>query len=260
MITIQDYQTRFPNNNSEYFNKLGDKAKEGYVALYQKYHGLVLKYLLAKTSLLSFDKSLKNNEDKFVPVDKANMDLYQFLCSDSLNYFYLRNNLYIEHLTSEELEYLKSVDVNGDTTEFIEKTLQRAITELPDKNEKVNLCFGGDALKFFKPNGSLVIGVRYDEFSDKIPDDDKWMDTYMDIKGELEMFMDTFTFTYPNINNIPIEVIQYNEYSVVGLNSVDISHAPNSNEITSNNEPKIEEIENKNKDKDKDKDSDVSFY
>lgn len=194
MLTIENYQTRFPNNNSEYFNKLSTPEKEEYLESYQKYHKLTVKYLLKKTPLLEYDKVLKNDEDKFIKVQKDDMDMYQYLCSDDLNYFYLRNNLYIERLTSEELDYLKNVDVSSEENEFIEKTLQKVITEFPDEDENLKLCFGGDNLKFFKSNGSLIIGVRYDEFSDKIPDDEKWLDTYVRYKRKIRNNYEYFFF------------------------------------------------------------------
>lgn len=251
MITIKNYQTRFPNNNSEYFNKLNISEREEFLGLFEKYHKLTLKYLLKKLPLLDYDKTLKNNESKFIQVEKENMDMYQYLCSDDLDYFYLRNNLYIEHLNTEELDYLKNVDVNGEEDEFIEKTLQKVITELPDR--KVSLCFGSDNLKYFKPNGSLIIGVRYDEFSDKIPDDENWLDTYTSIKDELEMFLDVFGNTYKSINGIPIELVSYNEYSTVKMKEEDASYdddtdtkAYEEKEVSDNNVAQIPKEENEN--------------
>lgn len=171
MITIENYQTRFPNNNLEYFDNLSENEKIEYLELYQKYHKLVLKYFIKKFNLLDYDKTLKNNENKFIKINKDDMDLYQYLSSDCLNYFYLRNNLYIERLTPEEREYLKNVKPYENVNEFIIKTLKKVITEMPDR--EVMFCFGGDGLEFFKPNGSIIFGVRYDEFSDKITDGNK---------------------------------------------------------------------------------------
>lgn len=216
MITIENYQTRFPNNNLEYFDKLNEEEKKEYLELYQKYHKLVLKYLIRKFDLLNYDKSLINNENKFIKVRKEDMDLYQYLCSDYLSYFYLRNNFYIERLTDEELEYLKNVGTNENVNEFIIRTLKKVITEVPDR--KVKFCFGGDSLEFFKPNGSILIGVRYDEFSNKIPNDENWLDTYTNTKGELEFLLGGFRYANRGLNDMPIEVVSYNEYSIVKIN------------------------------------------
>lgn len=250
MITIENYQTRFPNNNSEYFNKLNISEREEYLGLFEKYHKLTLKYLLKKIPLLDYDKTLENNENKFIKVEKENMDMYQYLCSDDLDYFYLRNNLYIERLTSEEYEYLKNIDSNSEEDEFIEKTLQKVITELPDR--KVSLCFGSDNLKYFKPNGSLIIGIRYDEFSDKIPDDENWFDTYTSIKEELEWILDAFSFSYKSLNGMPIEVVSYNEYTTVKMkedasyNDDTDTKAYEEKEVSDNNVAQIPKEENEN--------------
>lgn len=112
MITIKDYETRFPKKNLEYFNNLNDLEKEEYLKLFQKYHTLASKYLIRKFNLIKFDNSLKNSANKFLIVKENDMDLYQFLCKDQLSYFYLRNNFYIERLNEEELEHLKNADIN----------------------------------------------------------------------------------------------------------------------------------------------------
>ncbi len=223
MISIENYKTRFPNNNEKYFNELNEQEKVEYLELYQKYYKLILKYFIKKFKLAEYDKSLKDNEDKFVMVKKENMDIYQYLSSDDLNYFYLRNNFYIEHLTQGERNYLKKLNVNGIEDAFIIKTLKRVITEIPDaQDKKISLCFGGDSLEFYKLNGSIIFGVRYDEFTDKIPNDENWLSAYAKIKDELNFILDGFKYANKSLNDMPIEVINYNDYTVVKM-----SHSEN---------------------------------
>ena len=233
MISIENYKTRFPNNNEKYFNELSEQEKTEYLELYQKYYKLILKYFIKKFKLAEYDKSLKNNEDKFVMVKKEDMDIYQYLSSDDLNYFYLRNNFYIEHLTQGERNYLKRLNVNGVEDAFIIKTLKRVITEIPNaQDKKISLCFGGDSLDFYKLNGSIIFGVRYDEFTDKIPNDENWLSTYAKIKDELDFILDGFKYANKSLNDMLVDVVNYNDYTVIKMSQLE-SDLENMTELNS---------------------------
>lgn len=215
MITLKNYKTRFPNNNSEYFDSLTFIEKKEYLNLLEKYYDLTLSFLIDKLNLKFYDNLLKRDSD-FPLVSEKNMDLYQYLSFGELDYFYLRNNFYIEHLEKDEFEYLKKVDVKSDECEFIEKTLKKVISENVDTD--VEYCFGNDNLEFFKTNGSLIIGVRYNEFLKKVLKNENWSNYYLAVQNKLCVILERLRLEFKSLNGIPISVLVYNDYSVVSLN------------------------------------------
>lgn len=53
-----------------------------------------------------YDKSIDDSGYKFKPVDPLMMDYYQYMSAMNLKYLYLRNNLYIEKLSKEQVAKL----------------------------------------------------------------------------------------------------------------------------------------------------------
>ena len=166
-INENNYETRFPYLNSEYYNNLSDK--EEYFNEYVTYVKLLLEFLIKNTSIKKIDDIIKNHEGFKYPiesVDKEDEDLYQYLCDEYLSYFYIRNNIYIERLDKEEKKYLDSLinsndEFNKEKESFIEKTLIKIINEDPETKEEYYLNFGpGDTREYFALNNSLVIGAR----------------------------------------------------------------------------------------------------
>ena len=99
-IDSEAYNTRFPNLNSEYFDNLENKGE--YLDEYSMYVKLLLTYLINKTSIKRTEAEIKDCKDFKYPIQgpyEEEQDLYQYLCSDELSYFYIRNYIYIERLS-----------------------------------------------------------------------------------------------------------------------------------------------------------------
>ena len=82
---------------------------DAYFKLYNTYLSLFYD-ILNDNGLNSFDNDLENSNLHFNQVEKEDMDMYQ---SNSIfKYFYVRNNLYLEKLSNEDIENLLSNDSN----------------------------------------------------------------------------------------------------------------------------------------------------
>ena len=107
MITIKDFDTRFPKLNESYFSLLSNEDKELYIKRVSIYHKALLKLINSEIKLKDIEISLKNSKNYFVPVSNDKKDIYQ-LMADDMDYIYLRNNIYIERLDNSQLQILDS--------------------------------------------------------------------------------------------------------------------------------------------------------
>ena len=100
-----------------------DEEMNNYIIVYNVYSNLLIQFLIKKYHLLDVDKELEKRKNLFPEVPDLEKDLYQHLAIGYLKYYYLRNNIYIERLNKEELNYLFSIYKSEDLS-------------LNDENEK----------------------------------------------------------------------------------------------------------------------------
>ena len=220
-ITNEMFETRMPNGNQDYYNKLSDEQKEKYLKLYEYYSNMLYHYMLKKLDLKKYDDMILESENNFMPVEIDNMDLYQYLGSNYLKIFYIRNNLYIERLSEDEKKFLEmkaNLDPNGydERVElFIEKTYSRVCVENVDLDSKVSINYGPDAYSFFKPDNALIIGYRFnDYYQDENTTNEKWVEDNNKRLFELELTEMGLNKLYKGKLQIPIYLQKYNDFSV----------------------------------------------
>lgn len=214
IITKELFSTRKPY--SDYFDNIPLESQDNYLRLYSVYSDLLIQYLIKKYDLKAYDEMLKTSSKRFVKVDTENMDLYQYTSSEYLDFLYLRNNIYIENLNEEEIIYLNKITdsrLNDEFEKFIESTYRKVI--FPNKGYTM---YGPDNSKYLKSTNSLIIGLRH-----------KGLDLNNDNEEEIEMFMKQNNYlklfiselekqlNEKNIDNV--NVIEYNDFSVVKENT-----------------------------------------
>lgn len=210
-ITYKDLETCFPKI------EIGN-TDEQYLGVYSLYNKLVIDYLDKHLKLSDFDNHFKNDELNYIKVNDNDMDIYQYLSSGFLNYFYVRNNIHLERLDNDEYNFLinKLLNVDDSLDEkselFIDKTIKKVLSESLDGEYEIN--YGPSNSKFYAPTNSLVIGFRYDEFNNEGVSDEVWdnnhekqIDDIFQTFLDLEIQAETFKL-------MPVKIIQYNEYSV----------------------------------------------
>lgn len=170
MYTIkeEDYKLLDLPTSPYSFEEIPNESKQIYLLMYSLYMHFFTQYLIQKTDLIKFEKYIEETDILLNEVPVEEKDVYQLLATDKLKYFYIRNNLYLHNLTSEEMWFLnkkiQSNDLayNGSVEEFISKTYKKVIREATDI-EGVLVNFGPFNNNFFAPNNSLVIGVRFED-------------------------------------------------------------------------------------------------
>lgn len=221
IITETEYGTRFPQNELYNIEDMDQDMKEYFFQLYSLYYHLLIKYVIKKTNLTKYDNHFLNSPLHYKVVEKENMDIYQSLSSDNLNYFYIRNNVYLDRLSNEERAFL-SEKLKNDNTQlsmesemFIENTFNRVIMETTKSSgENCVINFGPEAMSFYAPINALVIGFRYDEFSLNGMDDNAWDQQNYKQREEIPIILNSMKTQFSEILNMPVYNICYNEFSI----------------------------------------------
>lgn len=186
-------------------------SKELYLIMYSLYMNFLTQYIMNNTDLLKIDKQLQEKNDivNFLPDEEK--DTYQLLTNNMLKYFYVRNNLYLHRLTSEEMKILANKIQNNDyqydhnIEKFIAETYKKVTLEKLDTNGQL-VNYGPFHKKFFAPNNSIVIGVRFEDSYDY----DKMIEQskiYMDTKQNIEQ-------SISNKLKYQVIVLRYDKVSV----------------------------------------------
>ncbi|MBR3117106.1 MAG: hypothetical protein IKF36_04455 [Bacilli bacterium] len=215
IITTDKYETRFPISNEEYYYSLKPEEKNMYLNLVAKYYNLLLNFLIQKGSLKSLDESLKNSKNSFIKVNEDEMDLYQYISSEYLQFLYIRNNVYVERLSREDLNYLNDIDLNSikdDDFDFVKRTYKSLINENYNEASKTN--FGPLNEAFITDSDALIIGLRIDDYR---LDDGLDADKIFNIEAELDFAKSYIEAKLENIVS-NVKVIRYKSDSIKSLN------------------------------------------
>lgn len=221
-LSEQDFELLLPNNSTVDFLKMTNKLKKEYFLLYFSYRKLFTEYIIKEANLIKYDDKISSSKLNFRPIDIEDMDVYQYFSSNVLKYFYIRNNIYIEKLTNEEREMLcqnikdENCKLTPDIEEMIKNTFQNVIFEDVGKDGKNYMIpYGPNSRSFLAKNNSLVIGMRYDEFYEDGLDDESWELLYNERVTYLYTFFYNMIQNIKNKFDIPINILQYNEFSIL---------------------------------------------
>ncbi len=227
-ITVDEYKTRIPSGNSEYFDELDKEAQESYIALYNAYSSLVTDYFIKNCRLKEYDEALLESPYSFPKLKEEEMDIYQYLASDKLSFVYLRNNLYIERLTEEEQQFLieKAQDdeivYDDKTDEFVKATFKKVMLENGGEEDSVNVFYGPDNGNFMYPNNAVIVGIRYDDYYQKPgQSSEEWFDENNNRLQDVETLSIILETRMPKLAGVDCYAVKYNEFSVKKKASVD---------------------------------------
>ncbi len=216
MITINNemFSSKLPYTNIEYFNSLNENDKNNYLKLYSLYNELLYCFLIKKLELKKYDDMISNSFVGFTKVEEKDMDIYQYLSSNYLRFLYIRNNIYIERLTSEEINKLLSFFNNYNSEEvldFINNTYKKVMFESPDGTT----MYGPDNLRFIKPSNSIMIGIRHNAFYIRENEDENiWENKYEEKERYLDLFVPELERQLSNKGLGKVFVIEYNDFSI----------------------------------------------
>ena len=182
-----------------------------YTDIYNKYYGLLMGYLDYYLNLKEIDDNIAKSIANFKCVDESKMDKYQLMCHNNYNYkyIYLRNDLYVDRLTNDELQVLSGLDsINENSIDFIKKTFPKVINYFYPETVITN--YGPAVEKYMTSSNNIVFGFRYDSV---YSEEDKAFDAFAKRKLD-EMFYQEYMRYKGEKNGLDISLLVYNNYSV----------------------------------------------
>ena len=205
------------NTLNESFYNFNDK----YYTLYKNYKVLLDKFLVDKFSLKEYDDRVANSELRFLPVKTEDMDYYQYMSSNmGLKYFYLRNNIYIEKLSNEDIEILVNLTENNLTNpskeimDIIGRTYEMVIDYCSGKGMPGKSLYGLDYPKNWHDSSELVFGFIHDDFADNGLDDDSWLDNNYKQAQFVNNLLEEMTKKSSQIMGKNVNYSWYNQYTI----------------------------------------------
>ncbi|WP_428047903.1 hypothetical protein [Candidatus Proelusimicrobium excrementi] len=219
MITKENIEYEYPQerNNDllvEKGFKIDDENNE-YFKLLNNYKKLFESYLKEKLPLELIDDNMKSSDLKFVQIKEEDMDFYQISSTMGLDYIYLRNNLYIEKLSKEDLEFLSKKDnLDDEAREFIKRTYLTVINPY-ENDEKRIVFYGPENGKHLCDSTDVVLGIRYNEFETNGMSDEEFQKNFLEQLRLIAQVSTLLEIASPNELGSQVKVIQYNELSIM---------------------------------------------
>ena len=187
-------------------------ANGQYDTLLNRYKSFFERFLKEQLSLELIDRNLKESELDFRPVKGEDQDYYQRTSGMGLTYIYLRNNLYVEKLTEDELRFLKEHEEYGTEVEkFISETCERVVNPY-DKAQMV--FFGPENKAFLHSSDEIVLGIRYAEFDTDLENED-FTDNFLKKQTIISRLCLVVNVYGLQKLEKKVSMIQYNEVSIL---------------------------------------------
>lgn len=232
-LTVEEYKSRIPVGNAQYFDSLSRSEQEDYVNQYCVYSELLTDYFIKHFDFKEYDNALVNSPCSFCLVDEDDMDIYQYLASDKLSYLYIRNNIYIERLDDNDRNYLISLCANDEIVyndeidSFIGKTYKKLICEENDR-----CFFGPETYEYLLDGNNLIIGIRYDDYQ-LLPGqtEDEWFDSNYERLQDIDMLSELLEVRFAKECGCDVSVAKYNVNSVNKRNFINSVSLENENKL-----------------------------
>ncbi len=195
-------------------NEKGELSPE-YFSLSLFYRNFLEIYVGNLLGLQRFDDEITNSNLKFEKVAEEEKDVYQMF--SIYNYFYLRNTIYIERLTIQDLNFLirklnkKDNNLDEETKEFLQRTYPLVVTS-DIKNEETLTNYGPLSSSFFAPSNAIVFGIRCSD--DFLATDDEWLEINFQQQNYLEQMRNKLNQEMKDKLKFPVSFLIYDDESV----------------------------------------------
>lgn len=216
IITENELNLLKPNFRSLDIKNLSLNEKREYLILLSVYMNIFIQYLCYKFNLKYYDNLLNNSDYNFIPINENNMDIYQKFSKKYLKYFYVRNNIYIEKLNENDLEFLREIAFksnkknNEEIVNFIERTFKKVIFEDALRDGSRCMVFFGENSQYYSSvNDSIVIGVKYDEFNLNGLSDIEWDELHDKQYEFMDSIINRMNTELNNNRKINLKIIKY---------------------------------------------------
>ena len=170
-------------------------------------------YLELQTSDKILENLPENSNLHFNQVEKEDMDMYQ---SNSIfKYFYVRNNLYLEKLSNEDIENLLSNDSNK------KDIVLRTFKDIINIDDGYKVCYGPDTDNFWYDSDILVLGFRFLEFSDNGLSDEAWEEEFYKKRTYLNNMFSSLEASLTEKLGLKVKICEYDEYSIINNKNIE---------------------------------------
>lgn len=186
-----------------------------YLTLESFYKKLLSQYIITNVDIKKIDNLFDNSHLYFIEVKQEEKDSYQKSSNIESKYLYVRNDFNIQMLSKEELNYLNEMKNNNNYDfEFLKNTLKRVISSSNDTNQTNPQFYGPLDMKYSANNTDLVIGFRYDHFSNEEELKEKWENNYYKQLKFIEKVLPKIEQELSRLLEMSVKIIEYNDYSV----------------------------------------------
>lgn len=126
------------------------------------------------------------------------------------NYFFLRNDVYLNRLTRDEIDYInKSINSSDENivrglNNFLERNLQKLI--MPETDEKY-FIWEGNSMDYMAPSDAIVLAFHTLAYQDENFDEDVLFEREKYIAEKLNYIQ----YTLAPSKNMKVAVFEYNE-------------------------------------------------
>lgn len=222
-IIENDLYAMYSKSRINKFNSIEEEQKRKWLKIHNLYRKLFTQYIVKKIELNKYDERLSKSGLDFLVNKQEDMDIYQYFSSHVLKYFYIRNNIYLDNLSENELDTIVSTiekenaEFNDVTEKMIEDTYKKVIFyDILKNGKKCKIFYGPDNGRFLAGNDALILGVRYDELENKDIEESKLVELF---KTQMQFLGKTIKEMQIELEDkkigIPINIIRYNKYCVL---------------------------------------------
>lgn len=201
-LSKESYKQRLTHRDEIKIDDMTEDQLKLYLAMYSVYMEWFINLLVSKTDITKFDKEIKNSNLKFTKTKDDKLDFYQKFSRDYLDYFYLRNNLYLYRLNKEEYNFIIDRIKNDkyiydkETEKFILDTYKKIIFEKVKDYKKAKVNHDVHDMGRYIENNAIIIGIRYD-----INNDLKGKEWYDNLKLQEKEIAKISTELLKNLNS-----------------------------------------------------------
>ena len=201
--------------NEKCYLKDGE-LNEKYYNLMSIYYCYLEQFLNNVLNIKEVEEGIDKDNPDFRPIPDDGKDLYQSISNNK--YLYIRNTLYVEKLSDEDVNYLLSkkdgiidkriIDIiRNNFIDTIKGTYNGQVTD------KTVACYGPSSTnEFIAPISSLVLGFRVsDEDEEKYGDGKEWLE-YKDKKEKyIRELLERLSSEFSNKLGIKVNIFDYSE-------------------------------------------------
>ena len=175
LLTKSEVKKHKINNKYIIDNDINNFDK--YLKIQSFYRKILEDYILENIDIANYDEKISNSNLEFGLIDNKMMNLYHRTSYMNLKYIYLRNYLFIEKMSKDDIDYLynkilkKDYIIGDKELDIIKRTYKNVINDNYKHGEykkNTTTCYGNVTPDNILPSDSLVFCIHYGKNNKKL--------------------------------------------------------------------------------------------